>query len=68
MKLSKITACSLVLILETTMSNAAIGWQHDSNVMTSYNKKKAPDEKLDTFLNFYKETAKRTKLHTCYDR
>ncbi len=38
-----------VLIFETTISNAAIGWGQDSKVMTSYNKKK-----LDTFLDFYK--------------
>jgi len=36
-----------VLILETTISNPAIGWQQDRNIMTSYNKKKTPDEKLD---------------------
>ncbi len=29
---------------------------------------KAPDEKLNTFLDFYKETAKRTKLHKWYNR
>ncbi len=27
--------------------------------------KKTPDEKLDTFLNLYKEKAKWTKLHKC---
>ncbi len=30
--------------------------------------KKTPDEKLDTFLDIYKETAKRTKRHKCYNR
>ncbi len=49
-----------VSILKTPISNAAIVWRQDSNEMTSKN---TPDE----FLDFWK-TAKRTKLHKCYNR
>ncbi len=39
--------------------------QQRSDWLAARQEEKTPDEKLDIFLDLYKETAKRTKLHKC---